>query len=352
MKLSVQRAMLASLMLSLLGGLGTASAQSRRGQAEALIHCDAPMGTLALIERMDDDTQGIPPAFAFILQMQRQQGLLPTPQLLGLLVQRSNCFTVVERSTEGMAAMERERALTQSGAAMAGSQMGSGQMVVSDYSLKGDVLFSGSTGGFGGGGGGGIGGMLGSMRKNEAWVTLTMVDNRSGVRLAMAEGQATKRSWNGLAAMFGGGGLGGLSAYSKTPEGKIILPAFVNAYNEMIRIFRTHQAQQPVQSVQVQRAAHFQATSNEQESGQQEDLTEQVAVVVAEPTSASAAPMSLYEAQHRLTHHGYTPGAINGEMGEETAKAIRDFQMNQNLPITGQIDAATAHALRTLTKEN
>jgi len=344
MKQPVKYTALAAVMISLLSGLPTASAQSRRG-GEALTTCDAPLGTMSIIERPANDPD-MPPMLRFVMQMQQRQGLLSTPQLLRLLVQRSNCFTVVERSATGMAAMERERALMQSGELEAGSQMGAGQVVASDYSLNGEVLFSGDTGGFGGGGGGMIGGLIGKMKKNEAWVTLTTVDNRSGVQLAMAEGSATKRSWSGLAAMFGGGGVGGFGAYSKTPEGKIILPAFVNAFNIMVRNLREHQARQPAQAAQSTAIA-------EQPPAGEPALMQANIEVPAQAAQAPAAPaMSLYEAQHRLTRNGYSPGPVNGEMGEETASALRDFQMDQNLPVTGQMDEATANALRALGKQN
>jgi len=341
MKQPVKSALLATALVCLLAGLQTASAQSRRGEGEALTTCDAPLGTMSIIERAANDPD-MPPMLRFVMQMQQRQGLLSTPQLLRLLVQRSNCFTVVERSATGMAAMERERALMQSGEMEEGSRMGGGQVVASDYSLNGEVLFSGETGGFGGGGGGVIGGLVGRMRKNEAWVTLTTVDNRSGVQLAMAEGSATKRSWSGLAAMFGGGGVGGFGAYSKTPEGKIILPAFVNAFNIMVNNLREHQARQPARPAPAQQ----QEAIAEQAPAGEPALTQTDIEVPAQTAQAPSPAMSLYEAQHRLTRHGYSPGPVNGEMGEETASALRDFQMDKNLPVTGQVDEATANALR------
>jgi len=342
MKQPVKCAVLATVMVFLLGSLSTASAQSRR-EGGALTTCDVPLGTMSIIERPANDPD-MPPMLRFVMQMQQRQGLLSTPQLLRLLVQRSNCFTVVERSATGMAAMERERALMQSGEMEEGSRMGGGQVVASDYSLNGEVLFSGATGGFGGGGGGMMGGLIGS-RKNEAWVTLTTVDNRSGVQLAMAEGSATKRSWSGLAAMFGGGGVGGFGAYSKTPEGKIILPAFVNAFNIMVSNLREHQARQPARPTPAQQ----QTAIVEQTTAGEPALMQANIEAPVQAEQAPAAPsMSLYEAQHRLTRHGYSPGPVNGEMGEETANALRDFQMDKNLPVTGQVDEATANALRAL----
>jgi len=165
----------------------------------------------------------------------------------------------------------------------------------------------------------------------------------------MAEGSATKRSWSGLAAMFGGGGVGGFGAYSKTPEGKIILPAFVNAFNIMVNNLREHQARQPAQAAQSTAIAEQPPAGPAGEPALMQANIE----VPAQTAQALAAPaMSLYEAQHRLTRNGYSPGPVNGEMGEETASALRDFQMDQNLPVTGQVDEATANALRALVKQD
>ncbi len=72
---------------------------------------------------------------------------------------------------------------------------------------------------------------------------LTLVDIRSTVRLAAAEGHSKDTSFN--IAGFGigsGGGLAG-SAYSNTDEGKLVSAAFYDAYNKMVVALRQYKAQ-------------------------------------------------------------------------------------------------------------
>jgi N-acetylmuramoyl-L-alanine amidase len=50
--------------------------------------------------------------------------------------------------------------------------------------------------------------------------------------------------------------------------------------------------------------------------------------------------------QTRLKHLGYDVGHVDGRIGPQTRKAVRGFQANQELPITGDLDEATCAALR------
>jgi lipoprotein-anchoring transpeptidase ErfK/SrfK len=50
---------------------------------------------------------------------------------------------------------------------------------------------------------------------------------------------------------------------------------------------------------------------------------------------------SLFEAQLALARLGFSPGAIDGVLGSKTASALRAFQQRNNLPSTGELDAAT-----------
>jgi hypothetical protein len=75
-------------------------------------------------------------------------------------------------------------------------------------------------------------------------------------------------------------------------------------------------------------------------------------VYVAEPrrvyaTSAYAtysAP-ALYRAQARLARLGYYPGPIDGDFGPMTSRAIRSYQADYGLPITGRLDNRTRASL-------
>ncbi|OGX10795.1 MAG: hypothetical protein A2Y42_02035 [Omnitrophica WOR_2 bacterium GWB2_45_9] len=50
--------------------------------------------------------------------------------------------------------------------------------------------------------------------------------------------------------------------------------------------------------------------------------------------------------QIALQNAGYDPGVIDGLMGSRSRKAIRDFQKDNGLDITGKIDKATWEKLR------
>jgi peptidoglycan hydrolase-like protein with peptidoglycan-binding domain len=47
------------------------------------------------------------------------------------------------------------------------------------------------------------------------------------------------------------------------------------------------------------------------------------------------------EAQRKLAALGYQPGPADGAMGGHTAAALRAFQKDHNLAITGRLDPAT-----------
>ncbi|MEK6564766.1 MAG: peptidoglycan-binding protein [Candidatus Omnitrophota bacterium] len=55
---------------------------------------------------------------------------------------------------------------------------------------------------------------------------------------------------------------------------------------------------------------------------------------------------SIKQIQIALQNAGYDPGAIDGLMGSRSRKAIRDFQKDNGLEITGKIDKATWEKLR------
>jgi len=108
------------------------------------------------------------------------------------------------------------------------------------------VQFSEQTGGAGAVAGallGSVGSLVaGALKQNEAATTLLLIDNRSGVQVSGSTGSAK----NYDAALFGGifaGGFAGAGAYSKTPEGKIVLASFLDSYNQMVKSLRNYEAQ-------------------------------------------------------------------------------------------------------------
>jgi len=219
------------------GSAGGANAQNTNAQLEK---CDQSLGTVAVVE--DQNSQ-------WYYRLTREYQLTSTVPLIRLLIQQSNCFVVVERG-RAFQQMQGERALQQSGELRQGSNFGQGQVVAADYSLNPMITFSEkNTKGIGGALGGipyaGAFGMLaGGLRQNEASTTLTLVDNRSGVQLAAAEGAASNVDFNILGAGWGGGGGGGLGGYTNTPQGKVLAGAFADAYNRLVEAVRSYKAQE------------------------------------------------------------------------------------------------------------
>lgn len=232
-----------------LGGSGTvasggAAGGNSSGANSQLEKCDAPMGTVSLVENQSAGWYSI---------LTHEYRLPPTANLLRLMIQQSNCFVVVERSNAGMQAMNRERDLQRSGEMRSGSQFQKGQMVASDYAMTPEVIFAeNNTGGVGGALGGLLPGTAGRVfgavgantRNNEASTMLTLVDNRSGVQIAASEGSASKMDIGGFGAILGSSGGGALGAYSNTPKGKVIAGAFMDSYNQMVRSLRSYKVQE------------------------------------------------------------------------------------------------------------
>lgn len=219
------------------GSAGGATSQNANSKLE---RCDQSLGTLAVVE---DQTA------PWYYQLTREYKLTSTVPLIRLLVQQSNCFVVVERG-RAFSQMQGERALQQSGELRQGSNFGQGQVVAADYSLNPMITFSQrDTKGAGAALGfipyaGAFGALAGGLRTSEASTTLTLVDNRSGVQLASAEGAASNTDFNLFGGGFGGGGGGGLGGYTNTPEGKVLAGAFADAYNRLVQSVRNYKAQE------------------------------------------------------------------------------------------------------------
>ena len=306
---------------------GSAAGAATSGENTALEKCASPLGTVSLVE---NQTAG------WYTILTGEYKLPPTANLLRLLVQQSNCFVVVERGAAGMRAMSRERELMQSGEMRGGSNFGRGQMVASDYALSPEIVFSAdNAGGIGGVLGGLIGGgsgravaaIGGGLQTREASAMLTLVDNRSGVQVAASEGSASKSDFAGFGSLFGGSAGGGLGGYQNTAQGKVITAAFMDAYNQMVVALRSYKAQ----SVQGQGLGGGGRLG--------------VDGGAAPSQTRAGAAMSVREAQESLNAMGYNVGTPDGSAGPKTARALREFQQAQGLPVTGRLDSATAGAL-------
>jgi peptidoglycan hydrolase-like protein with peptidoglycan-binding domain len=65
----------------------------------------------------------------------------------------------------------------------------------------------------------------------------------------------------------------------------------------------------------------------------------------APATSTAAAKKTIQAAQERLLALGYQPGAADGVMGAKGIAALKKFQADRSLPVTGQLDRKTLDAL-------
>ena len=215
------------------GGAGPDGAQGANGQLE---RCDAPKGTVAVVE----------PQSQVISSLQRY-GLGSPTSVIRMLIQQSNCFQVVERGV-GLNSMMQERSLASSGEMQSDANIGKGQMVAADFIVTPSVVFSennaggigGALGGFiGGGRGSALAGIAGGVKFKQAETSMLLVDSRSGIQVASAQGSAEKADF-----AIGGAMLGRVSAagggYGNTNEGKVVVASFMDNWNNIVRNVRNN----------------------------------------------------------------------------------------------------------------
>lgn len=222
---------------------GSAGGESSDNVNAALERCPSTLGTMTLVEDQNSH---------WYHYLNRELGLGSTTPVLRLLVQQSNCFVVVERG-RALNNMMQERSFEESGELRTGSKFQKGQMVAADYSMSPSITFSnqdsgGLAAGLGGLIGGKLGGLVGAVGGNlkfkEASTLLTLVDNRSGVQLAAAEGSSKGTDFGAVGALFSGSAGGALGGYTKTAEGKVLVAAFTDSYNNLVRATRNYKAQE------------------------------------------------------------------------------------------------------------
>jgi len=217
---------------------GSAGGSNAQDANSGLQRCEASLGTIAIFEDTSE---------TWYQHLTSDLRLPSTIPVIRLLAQQSNCFVVLERGA-AMKQMMQERELAQSGEIRTGSNFGKGQMVAADYTVTPSITFSSrNTGGAGAAVGGLIGpvagALAGGMKTSDASTVLTMIENRSGVQLAAAEGSARNTDYALLGGVFGGVAGGAAGAYSKTPEGKVIVAAFTDSMNNLIKAVKSYQAQ-------------------------------------------------------------------------------------------------------------
>jgi len=225
--------------------------------------------------------------------------------------------------------IETEEYLRQSGMLRSGSSTARGKMVTTQYLITPNVIFSNPNAGganagalvgglLGGGAGAALGGAVGgAMRVKEAQALLYLTDAQSSEQVGVAEGSAKVRDFGGGVGLggWGGGvaGLGGVSGYGNTAEGKLIVAALMDAHNKLV--------------------AQVQAT-------RPNDLYEQ--------RRGSATRSDLVaDIQQELTRHGYLPqGSADGSMGPRTKTAIQEYQRAEGMRADGVASQALLEHMR------
>ena len=216
------------------GSAGPGGAQNSSAMLE---RCSAPKGTIAVVEPQ-----------SHVLAALGRYGLQSPVGLIRMMIQQSNCFQVVERGV-AMNNLMQERALAKSGEFQAGQNVGKGQMVAADFTVTPNVVFSENNAG---GMGAAVGGLLGrfgtagavagavagGLKFKEAQTSMLVVDVRSSIQVAAAEGSASQTDFAFGGALFGSHGGASLGGYTNTNEGKVITASFMDNWNNIVRSVR------------------------------------------------------------------------------------------------------------------
>ncbi len=220
---------------------GAAGGSTSAGANSSLERCSAPLGTLAV-----DDGRGK----EWYASFGAATKVTTIEPLIRLAVQQSNCFVITSignaRTESKLSAItDKQR---NSGEFRAGSKQQKGQRVAADYYMEPSIIIDNSStgrmaGALGGLVGRGAGVLAAGMESKVSVVTMTLFDIRSGVQLAISEGNATATNFGAALGAFGPGAAGGLSGFSQTPEGKATVAAFTDAYNKMVIALRNYKAQ-------------------------------------------------------------------------------------------------------------
>lgn len=208
----------------------------------SLERCDAPLGTIAV----DDGREA-----TWYSEFGRKTNITTIEPLLRLAVQQSNCFVIT--SIGNIRSDSRLSRITniqrESGEYRAGSKQQKGQRVAADYYLEPQIIIDNdATGGVVGTLGGLVGNravsaLAGGFVSKSSVVTLTLFDIRSAIQISAAEGNSTATNYGAALGAFGGSAGGVLGGFSRTPEGKATVAAFMDAYNKMVVALRNYKAQ-------------------------------------------------------------------------------------------------------------
>ena len=222
---------------------GSAGGATSVGADPGLERCSESLGTLAVDDGRQEGWWG---------QFTRETGITNVEPMIRTIVQQSNCFVVTsvgnQRISDKFAQIRNQT--RSSGEFRAGSNYQKGQAVAADFYMEPSILFASSDAG---GIGGALGGQLGSLgsvlggalaRQKHSTVNLTLFGIREGVQLAASEGSSSTSEFGAfVGGIFGDSVPAGLAGYSKTPEGKATVAAFVDAYNKLVVAVKSYEAQ-------------------------------------------------------------------------------------------------------------
>jgi hypothetical protein len=223
---------------------GAAAGGTSVGANSSLERCASPLGTLAV-----DDGRGKEWYASFGAATQ----VTTIEPLIRLAVAQSNCFVITsvgnnrtESKISGITDKQRN-----SGEFRAGSNQQKGQRVAADYYLEPAIIIDnestgqvvGALGGLLGSRNRNLGALAGGLESKASVVTLTMFDIRSGVQIAISEGNATATNYGAALSAFGPSAAGSLGGFSRSPAGKATVAAFTDAYNSMVIALRNYKAQ-------------------------------------------------------------------------------------------------------------
>lgn len=204
--------------------------QNLQTQAMAEIpRCARKLGSLSIMD--GDDTRGW-----------MQYNLASPQKLLKAMVQKSGCFSLVDRGA-GLNAAQIERNIGGNLGLQRGSNVGQGQIKAADYVLVAEVQASDSNSG-GGAVAGIVGGMLGGRaggliggiktKKLEANTVLSLTNVRTTETVAVQDGYAAKNDigWGAGGGLGFAGAVGG--GYEDTEIGRIVTLSFINSYTKLV----------------------------------------------------------------------------------------------------------------------
>ncbi len=176
--------------------------------AVAPVTCQQPIGTATVVE--PDPTSSA--SFQSV-------GLTSPTPMLRIMLAESNCFRVIDQAAMGPG----------------------GRAPAAQWLITPNLLLSNpDAGGFSAGGFLGnvtgqkwLNNVSGGFSVKEAQTALFISDARTGEQLAAVQGRATATDFGVSFAGFGRG-LNSAGAYSNTPEGKVIMAAYVDAFNKLV----------------------------------------------------------------------------------------------------------------------